>query len=285
MPYCKNDNKKSYKGNEPSPKGLGYCAHMEELGSKKKGFDGNIWIIKNTKNGSKRWIKFNKETEKNSKKEKKDHKKNNISIIKLKREKKNSTKSKIYYTHNNGKRPYKVIVEGKIVYIYKSENNNYTTLVKIYLTEKIFIGKSTGLNSWSDSQNYIFNHTISQSKLFDGNSVLLKLVDDKYIFIGHEIYEFKLKNNDIVEEYYSAVGNNDVPYPVILGHKNIYYMLDKKYVERKYFSENMQSIDWESSYTKFYGKWTYIGKKAQTINSLYEYSKDIKNVKIIDPNI
>ena len=284
MPYCKNNNKKTYKGNEPSPKGLGYCSHMEKLESKKKGLDGNIWIIKSTKSGSKRWVKFNKEKEEDRKKEKKEEKKNNISIIKLKRDKKNSTKSKIYYTHNNGNRPYKVIMEGKIVYIYKSEKNNYNTLVKIYLTEKIFIGKSTGLNSWSNKKNYIFDHTIYESKLFDGNSILLKLVDNKYVFIGHEIYEFKLKNDDIVEEYYSAVGNNDVPYPVILGKKNVYYMLDKKYVQRKYFPKNMQSINWESSYDKFYGKWVYIQKKAQTIDSLREYSKDIKNVKVIDTN-
>lgn len=285
MPYCKNDIKKTYKGNESSPKGLGYCAHMEDLGTKKRGLDGNIWIIKSTKSGSKRWVKLNKEKQGNGKKEKKEEEKNNIFIIKLKREKKNTTKYKTYYTHNNGGRPYKVVIEGKIVYIYKSENNNYNTLVKIYLTEKIFIGKSTGLNSWTDQKNYIFDHTIYESKLFDGNSVLLKLVDDKYVFIGHEIYEFKLKNDDIVQEYYSAVGNNDVPYPVILGQKNIYYMLDKKYVERKYFPENMQSIDWESSYDKFYGKLVYIGKKGKTVDSLREYSKDIKNIKIIDPNI
>jgi hypothetical protein len=27
MPKCINNSKKSYKGNEPSPKELGYCAH------------------------------------------------------------------------------------------------------------------------------------------------------------------------------------------------------------------------------------------------------------------
>jgi hypothetical protein len=36
MPTCKNDSKKSYKGTEPSPKGLGFCAHAEKLGSTKK---------------------------------------------------------------------------------------------------------------------------------------------------------------------------------------------------------------------------------------------------------
>ena len=36
MPICKNDPKKSYKGTEPSPKGLGFCAHAEKLGTDKK---------------------------------------------------------------------------------------------------------------------------------------------------------------------------------------------------------------------------------------------------------
>ena len=41
MPKCKNDPKKSYKGTEPSPKGLGYCAHGEKLGKVRKGKDGD----------------------------------------------------------------------------------------------------------------------------------------------------------------------------------------------------------------------------------------------------
>ena len=60
MPKCKNDPSRSYKGIEPSPKGLGYCAHAEKLQSKKKGKDGNIWIVKAVKK-SKRWFKFSKE--------------------------------------------------------------------------------------------------------------------------------------------------------------------------------------------------------------------------------
>ena len=36
MPKCKNDPKKSYKGTEPSPKGLGYCTHAEKVGTKRK---------------------------------------------------------------------------------------------------------------------------------------------------------------------------------------------------------------------------------------------------------
>lgn len=49
MPYCINNNKKTYTGNEPSPKGLGYCASAEKEGTKMKGQDGNIWIKSNGK--------------------------------------------------------------------------------------------------------------------------------------------------------------------------------------------------------------------------------------------
>jgi hypothetical protein len=54
MLYCINNPKKTYLGNEPSPKGLGYCASGEKEGTEMKGKDGNIWIKKNDK-----WIKKN----------------------------------------------------------------------------------------------------------------------------------------------------------------------------------------------------------------------------------
>lgn len=57
MPTCKNDPSKKYKGTEPSPKGMGWCAHGEKEGKVRKGKDGNQWIVKKVKNGSKRWIK------------------------------------------------------------------------------------------------------------------------------------------------------------------------------------------------------------------------------------
>ena len=58
MPICKNDPTKKYKGTEPSPKGLGYCAHAQEVDKIRKGLDGNRWIVTTNKNGIKRWIKY-----------------------------------------------------------------------------------------------------------------------------------------------------------------------------------------------------------------------------------
>ncbi len=52
MPICKNNKNKTYTGEEPSPKGLGYCASGEKEGKEMKGKDGNMWIKINGK-----WIK------------------------------------------------------------------------------------------------------------------------------------------------------------------------------------------------------------------------------------
>lgn len=86
MPKCKNDPTRTYKGDEPSPKGLGYCAHTEKLNSIKKGKDGNKWLVSKNKNGTKRWTKVNtnKITEKNIDKIKLFMKSNNSKKIILK---------------------------------------------------------------------------------------------------------------------------------------------------------------------------------------------------------
>ena len=62
MPNCKNDPTKKYKGDEPSPKGLGWCAHAEKEGKVRKGNDGKRWIVKKVSNGSLRWVKTKSKT-------------------------------------------------------------------------------------------------------------------------------------------------------------------------------------------------------------------------------
>ena len=56
MPKCLNDATKTYKGDEPSPKGLGYAAGNEAIGHKMRGKDGNMWIVQETKT-CKKWAK------------------------------------------------------------------------------------------------------------------------------------------------------------------------------------------------------------------------------------
>ena len=55
-----------YKGNEPSPKGLGYCAKYEVEGTQTFGKDGNLWQIINGK-----WVKVSKTIKSSNKSAKK----------------------------------------------------------------------------------------------------------------------------------------------------------------------------------------------------------------------
>jgi len=163
---------------------------------------------------------------------------------------------KYYDTHHNRKRPFRVFVDGNKVSIYKNmyvwkegdvvEKPDYSKLIKSLTVKKVYIGKSTGKAASAD-------HSPTQAKLFVGNSILLHVSGKKYMHIGVEIYEFEM--DDKVEAYYSMVGNNDVPYPVLLGDKNVYFMLDNdhKYVSREHFPAKLTNAQWEDAYSMYYG--------------------------------
>jgi hypothetical protein len=59
---------------------------------------------------------------------------------------------------------------------------------------------------------------------YKGNSLLLEISGGKYIYVGHMMMEFSLQPGDTVVQYYSPVGNNDVPYPYIMGKDFVYFM-------------------------------------------------------------
>ena len=60
---CKNDPSATYKGDEPSPKGIGICAHAEPTGAVRKGRDGNAWVVIETRGGVRRWAKRKEKTD------------------------------------------------------------------------------------------------------------------------------------------------------------------------------------------------------------------------------
>lgn len=350
MPFCKNDPNKTYKGDEPSPKGLGYCAHSEKIGKIRIGKDKNKWIIILTSKGIKRWIKYNStknlkinnkssncsnfvmymkevwtmfgtETERifglqlrkgfifkfihyNKFEDKETKIPDGYQKVKIEKKviegnycgskillEKNNEEYKIikkelksyktYFTHYNGGKPFLVYMKDDI-YIYRisenfyindrnnDENKNcwmYTELVKKYFPEKIFIGKSIKSEMTKFYESY--------SSKFDGNSILLKLNESKYVFIGNYIYEFTIEKNDKIIKYFSQVGNSGVPCPIALGEKNVYFMLDECYVSIDKFPSKMTNTDWADSYNLFY-------KKNKNLEYLEKYSKKVKNIKIIN---
>ena len=104
MPTCKNG-KSSYTGNEPSPKGNGFCARHEKIGTKKRGRDKKMWVVRSVKlasnKKSKRWFRVVKakpikktKTSKSSKSSKSKKIKKSTKPMKRKRNVSKSTKPK-----------------------------------------------------------------------------------------------------------------------------------------------------------------------------------------------
>lgn len=55
MPVCKGEYGTYYRGDEPSPKGLGYCARSEGVGKRRKGNDGETWVVRKDRIGRCAW--------------------------------------------------------------------------------------------------------------------------------------------------------------------------------------------------------------------------------------
>lgn len=68
----------------------------------------------------------------------------------------------------------------------------------------------------------------------EGNSILFR-VNEKYVYIGSEIYEFSPKAGDTIQKFYSDIGNSDVPYPYAIGNTHVYILLDKVAIEKSFF--------------------------------------------------
>jgi hypothetical protein len=130
---------------------------------------------------------------------------------------------KIYWIKDNGACPYYVHVTNDIITINTRESHLVAYLSKY---EKIFIGKNNGFE--------------------DGNCILIKL-DNRYIHVGLEIYQFE--TDDEILDFYSEVGNHSVSYPVAVGKKYAYFMLDRKYLSKEHFHLD---ADWATAYSAYY---------------------------------
>lgn len=141
--------------------------------------------------------------------------------------------TKTYYIHDNGGRPFMVKIkkknksidgdnkkEGvqKLVKVYRqlkdSEKYEERRILK-FRPEKVFVGKSP--------LNWMTMITGGHGKPFDGNSMLLKISENKYVYIGSKIYSFKPYAQ--IKKYVSPVGGSDVPYPYAVDVDQNYYLM------------------------------------------------------------
>ena len=245
-------------------KGPEESATLFSVGTKKKGNDGNMWVIVKNKNGVKRWQKkTNKSKKSYTKKSRKSTKKSRKS-----KTTKTLTGGKSYLIFDNGGRPFKVVIKGKGLDIFTYNDtgedinyNDYPILIKSYRNlKKIFVPKGIDDrgNAWSGGR---------------GNTILAQISGNRYLFIGPWIYEFETKGK--ILEYHSQVGNSGVPYPLAIGENNVYFLIGKGegYLSREYFEEFPKKYSWAiDGYSRLWGQNTF-EKKLST--------KKISKIKVI----
>lgn len=180
--------------------------------------------------------------------------------------KNNTNKTETYFTHDNGGRPFKVELHDKTVKIYKhvitdTNDNHENPEYKLVLTYKVkdyFVGLSP--------KNEMTLFSGGHGSKFTGNSILLHIDNNDYIFVGERIFSFKSMSEII--KYVSPVGNSDVPYPYAIdrdGH--VYLMIENvilsKYDGKKdddpydYYYVNHNMINYKGIQDFFIGKKSY----------------------------
>ena len=134
-----------------------------------------------------------------------------------------NNKPKIYKILDNGGYPFTVHVFPSHLDIYNRHQSKPVYSSKYSL---IYIGKN--YDDYIDGDKWPL---VKPSRKDIGNSILF-LNKNVYTYIGSEIYSFRL-DDDIIHSYLSPIGNSAVPYPLAIGDKYTYFMIERKRIENK----------------------------------------------------
>lgn len=66
----------------------------------------------------------------------------------------------------------------------------------------------------------------------EGNSMLFKLANNTYMYVGHNLYTFRAEEAGGIVAFRSDVGNSSVAYPYALGAKTCYLMLEQRVIRK-----------------------------------------------------
>ena len=171
------------------------------------------------------------------------------------------------------KKYYKIHDNGGFPFVVALENNEATVYSQTYIEEKNKYVKDEVLFSVQYTHAFIgdnklgFEGYIKKGK-YKGNTILLHLDGNNYIFIGSEIFEFKTVDNSVIVDYFSPVGNSDVPYPYAISETKVYLLDDKIVLPIEFFDTK------KDAYEQYY---RFINLSKENKNLM---KKSIKKMKV-----
>lgn len=153
--------------------------------------------------------------------------------------------------HDNGLRPFKVLVTKDDIKIYTYKNDHTDPDYNILLLRfKKFIGYWYGFDI-----NYNYH----------GNSILIQITKSQYVFVGWVIQSFE--TSEEIYDYVSPIGNSDVHYPIAYSENYVYFMLENKYVKKEIMITDAKPINANEIYHEFYDSKN-IGIKFKKLKTL-----------------
>lgn len=191
---CLRQTAKKYKERPGPPFPAQECADRIARGN-----DNHYYISNADSRGVHRWVRMGSQTRKASKKA-----------------------PATYITHDNGGLPFAVIDYGSRVVVFRQK---YDEDSEMYVRESKPVFQSPYKRIWVGKDPLGITYDWDPA-FMTGNTILLQTAANRYVFIGERIYSFSLETGDAVVTYVSPVGNNDVPYPYIIGKTHTYLLLD-----------------------------------------------------------
>jgi hypothetical protein len=143
--------------------------------------------------------------------------------------------------HDNGARPFKVVITKNKIAVYKHkpydgtdddfDEDDETQYDKCVLCITDYVNVFVG-EDWNYPE-------------YKGNNILVHYKQNgntnKYIMIESEIYSFAIK--DEILYFKSPVGNSDVPYSYAIGKKNTYLTSYKSFISNKIVKKECGDTD------------------------------------------
>jgi len=133
---------------------------------------------------------------------------------------------KIVFTLDNGGIPFCVFYKKNDIIVFKMNEEYvienwkmdpcfYTVRIAQFSPKEVILGKSIKNKMTEFSGNY--------GAWATGNSILLWIKENEYVYIGESIFKFKSLAK--IVKYFSPIGNSSVPYPYAVDEEERYYLL------------------------------------------------------------
>lgn len=237
MAGCSEVKTKKYRSRPGPPYHASDCK-----GQTKKGNDGNLYRSKPDARGVYKWIaKGATQTRK-------------VTTV---------PKGKRYEIHDNGGVPFVVFVSGNTATIIDNVYNEETDSRSLG-KELLKVSFKQCWPGGNDEKLKMYGPKKAADK---GNSILLDLRKGMYMFIGQMVYTFEVEKGDEIQNYYSPIGNNDVPYPYAIGKTHTYLMIENVSVANDLLTKGVDP------YKHYYG---FTGEP-----SIKKNAKKLRNQKVV----